>query len=277
MSISISATVKDKVGTSVTAVTTASISSSAFPDASNTGVPAGTTLTNSGGIVVSTAGAVIQNLKIVGGQIRVTAPNVTIKNCYVDVAGKFYHCVDASSTSGLLLEDCTLLNSVPGLNGQNLQCSGSKVLRCNMSGMTHCIASDGGNLYQDNYMHGLNGPTDGHYECIYIGGGGAGDTIKHNTMVSFDTAVVFMKTDYGAVNNCIVDSNQMLQQTPIPVSGLHSTSYTIYLLSANGSGNQITNNVMQKGFYGYTSITDPNVVWKNNTDFVTGAQIVLGS
>lgn len=251
-----------------------------FPDATTTGVPAGVVLTPQGDLVVNTAGAVISGLDI-KGTVYVNAPNVTIENCRIDANGGYF-CIDAGASNGatgLTVKNCTLLNSVPGkVDGQNILCTGATIENCDISGMTHCISSDGGNLIQNNYMHDLNGTTNGHYECIYVGGGAAGDTIQHNTMISFDTAVVFMKTDYGPVNNMVIDNNLMLQQNPLPVAGLHTTSYDIYLdnTGAGMSGNVVTNNIMQKGYYGFTSVTNPgSVTWQGNTDLGSGQTISM--
>jgi hypothetical protein len=60
----------------------ASPHSCGFPDSTNTGVPAGTTLTASGSINVTTAGTVISG-KNVTGTINVMANNVTIENTRV--------------------------------------------------------------------------------------------------------------------------------------------------------------------------------------------------
>jgi hypothetical protein len=58
-----------------------------FPDATNTGVPAGTALTVvTGNVVLSTLGMTYQG-KDVRGCITVTAPNVTIKNVKVTCGG----------------------------------------------------------------------------------------------------------------------------------------------------------------------------------------------
>ena len=51
----------------------------AYPDAGCTGVPAGTVLTPSGGLTITTAGTVIDGRDITG-QVVVNAPNVTIRN-----------------------------------------------------------------------------------------------------------------------------------------------------------------------------------------------------
>src|SRR5262245_41394421 len=74
----------------------------AFPDASNTGVPPGVTLTPSGSITINTAGAVVSGLDITGGVI-ITAPNVTLVNCTVRATGFAGIVVQAS---GAVIENC---------------------------------------------------------------------------------------------------------------------------------------------------------------------------
>jgi hypothetical protein len=49
------------------------IDTSGFPDFINTGVPAGVTLTPSGGMVINTSRAVIEGLDI-RGQVTINAP-----------------------------------------------------------------------------------------------------------------------------------------------------------------------------------------------------------
>ncbi len=90
-----------------------------MPGSTNTGPVAGTVLTPSNSIDVTTAGAVIQNLAV-SGTITVTAPNVTIKNCTItcDSAGAaggndaviYAH----AGTDGLIVENCTLTGGGPG-------------------------------------------------------------------------------------------------------------------------------------------------------------------
>ena len=57
-----------------------------FPTAASTGVPAGTTLTNSGAITVTVAGTVIDAKNITGG-VWVRANNVTIQRSKITVGG----------------------------------------------------------------------------------------------------------------------------------------------------------------------------------------------
>ena len=78
-------------------------SSGGFPNASNTGVPAGVSLKPSGSITVTQNGAVLDGLDV-SGSIRVQANNVTIKRTRIRNSGGQAITV-SPSTSGTLIED----------------------------------------------------------------------------------------------------------------------------------------------------------------------------
>src|SRR5271170_5115484 len=59
-----------------------------MPGPTNTGPTDPNILQPSGSLVVTTPGAVIQNLAV-SGTINVEAPNVTIENCTVDAGSEF--------------------------------------------------------------------------------------------------------------------------------------------------------------------------------------------
>ena len=89
------------------------------PGPTNTGPVAGTVLTLSNSLNVTTAGAIIQNLAI-SGTINVTAPNVTIRNCVITcnntgAAGGNDAVIYAhAGTDGLIVRNCTLTGGGPG-------------------------------------------------------------------------------------------------------------------------------------------------------------------
>jgi len=90
-----------------------------MPGPTNTGPVAGTVLTPSNSIDVTTAGAVIQNLAV-SGAISVTAPNVTIKNCTITCndtgasGGNDAVIYAHAGTDGLIVKNCTLTGGGPG-------------------------------------------------------------------------------------------------------------------------------------------------------------------
>ena len=75
-----------------------------FPDASNTGVPAGTTLVGySGPTTISTPGTVIDGRTL--GCVRVTAPGVVIRNSRLSCAGSYVVLSGDGDYSGTPLPD----------------------------------------------------------------------------------------------------------------------------------------------------------------------------
>jgi hypothetical protein len=247
-----------------------------YPNETNTGVPSGVALTNSGSVTLTTVGKKIDALRI-SGTVKVNANNCQITRCFIDGGNNAIAIETASGVTGTVISDCEIMSSNPpnyGIYGFLVQFT--QILRCNVHHVYHVLNTNGGNTVQDCYFHTLVGPSDGHYECIYNGGGTHGpDTYRHNTMYAMDTAVIFLKSDYGPINNNVIDNNQLLQMpaSEIP-SGLHTTSFTIYL-TGTGSGNTVTNNKMQRGYYGYTSVdSQSNLTWSGNVDWETGAEIL---
>src|SRR5262249_35467039 len=78
-----------------------------YPDATNTGVPAGTALTVvNGDLTVSTAGAVV-DAKDIRGCVLIKAPNVTIRRSKITCTGDYGigSFIEQYSGGGLVIED----------------------------------------------------------------------------------------------------------------------------------------------------------------------------
>jgi hypothetical protein len=80
---------------------------SEWPDATNTGVPPGTSLTPSGGFTITTNGQIVEELEV-SGTVVVQADNVTIRNSKFTVAGTESISIGGSpgTYTGLVVEDC---------------------------------------------------------------------------------------------------------------------------------------------------------------------------
>src|ERR1700737_1828722 len=77
-----------------------------WPDATNTGVPAGGTLPPSGDIVITKAGAVISGLDI-HGTVYINAANVTVENCMI-TSGNWAVVQIQSGVTGAVVQNCTI-------------------------------------------------------------------------------------------------------------------------------------------------------------------------
>ena len=120
------------------------MSSSGFPDATNTGVPASTTLTPAAGMTIRTAGAVVSGLNITG-MVTISASNVTLENCKIS-ADAYASIVVQAGATGVTIRNCEIYGG--GINGQNNEGSlgiaifggGVTVLNCNIYGSANGVS-----------------------------------------------------------------------------------------------------------------------------------------
>ncbi|MBL8121279.1 DUF4082 domain-containing protein [Candidatus Saccharibacteria bacterium] len=164
-----------------------------YPDETNTGVPVGTSLTNSGSVTISTDGAVLQNLDI-SGQVIVQADNVTIRNCRI-TSGDYYP-IDHSG-SNLLVEDC----EITGTNYNVTSClsfDSYTIRRCNISGGADGLKANSDVLIEDCFIHSLAIGPETHNDGTQTTGG-SNVTIRHNT---------YRLGDVAGVNACLQIGNE---------------------------------------------------------------------
>lgn len=245
-----------------------------LPNESNTGVPPGTTLTPSGSMTITTAGAVISGREITGS-VTVDAPNVTIRNSRI-VSNDFM--AIRSNSTGLVVEDSEILDGPD--SGQNnchngIGFGGFTVRRTEISGCENAADVGENNVvFADNYVHDLDteGPshvwgntphTDG------IQGNGSNVTISHNwldpTPGDDANAVIFAP---GGSNNYVIEDNY--------IDG-RGTNYAIYAPREAGRvGNKINRNRIFRARYGYTGCVRLGVTvteFNGNRDAGTDAPI----
>jgi hypothetical protein len=187
-------------------------SSCGFPDSTNTGVPAGVTLTASGPVTANQNGQVISGLRI-NGCVDVEASNVTIKDDDISDSAPASFCVNiASNVSNTLIEDTSIHGTNSGNGGVEYAIrdlgNGTRLLRVNMYWCTECLASSSASM-QDSYIHDLANISGSHYEDIYDGGG-SGLSVIHSTLFNQQeqTAAIYMAPDTGdALTNITINDN----------------------------------------------------------------------
>jgi hypothetical protein len=250
-----------------------------FPNASNTGVPAGTTLTASGALTINTAGAVVDAREITGAVV-VNAPNVTIRRSRI--RSNAFRAIENNST-GLVVEDSEILNRpVSGQpNCHNAIGWGAfTVRRSEIAGCENAADLGEGNAtLVDNYIHDLDttGPSavfgDGpHTDGIQIGQGASNLVIRHNwidpTAGSGATSGIIMYTGSGTPNSSVwIEDNY--------IDG-RGASYAIYAPRSQTHDVYINRNQMLRGVYGYTACVRPGVTvsaFDANKDNATAAPI----
>jgi hypothetical protein len=153
-----------------------------FPDAASTGVPAGTTLTKSGGLTITTAGAVIDGLDI-NGPVYINAPNVTIKNCRI-TSDDWTAVWIKPGLTGTVVQDCDITNVGPGTSGANGIVGSGTFLRNDISHVDNGFNVNGSSVIKDNYIHDMQASGTPHYDGIEINGGVSHIDIQHNTIIN---------------------------------------------------------------------------------------------
>lgn len=238
-----------------------------WPNETNTGVPAGTNLTNyTGPDVISKDGTVIED-KIINKMLTITGKNVIIRRNKFTANEQW--AINGDTARDMVIEDNEFTKGVKGILAQGL------IQRNNFHGMIIAITlKDGKSSVLRNYIHDLSAasqPNDPHFDGIFIAGGQVDCLIQDNLInIPGDggTASIFIATRWQGSNitNTTVNHNRMLG-TP---------SYAMYSEQTNLAkitGTKWTNNEIQRGAYGYWSITDNNVVRSGNVDAFTKANI----
>ena len=249
----------------------------AFPDASCTGVPAGTSLTPSGGLTISTAGAVIDGREITG-QVVVNAPNVTIRRSRIRANSMWV--IDNRST-GLVVEDSEIFNRP--VSGQN-NCHNAigdanfTVRRSEISGCENAANIGGDNVtFVDNFVHDLDttGPSyvwgmDPHTDGLQMSPGADNIVVRHNTIDPSPgggvTSPIIMGVN-GSQNNVWIEDNFL--------DGA-GASYAVYLPRQLSQNINVNRNRMTRGAGGYTAcakLGQTVVSFSENRDANTGALI----
>ncbi|MDI7860730.1 right-handed parallel beta-helix repeat-containing protein [Rhizobiaceae bacterium n13] len=235
-----------------------------YPNASNTGVPAGTALTEyTGPMTITKAGTVIEG-KIINGSLRVTAPDVVIKNCVVKYDG--WWGIDADGAKNVTIQNCDIIG--PGKSGDSnagILASGNIIGNDISNSENGIVLLGGSSTVKGNYIHDLlDSAEDPHYDGISVQGGQNGVLIENNTVVGRDTSDIFIKNDFGPISNVIVNNNLLIGEP----------GYALYVdARASGgpiTGVSITNNHVEKGFYGYYSIDKSSPVLSGNVEYANG-------
>lgn len=266
-----------------TTVSTTPISSGGFPDATNTGVPAGIALTPyTGPMTIKTAGTVIDS-KLITGTLLTQAANVTIKN------SKIVGTVDNEAPNTLSIID----SEVDGGQSDVAAVTQDDVtlLRANIHGARQSITCGDNCSITDSWLHGqYNKPGGAWHVNGYISNGGNNVVIRHNTLAcdaKYDapsdggcTGPAAIFADFDPVYNVTFDRNLFVAGPGAYCLYAGDDPGKSYAGNAkNATGIVITNNVFQRGSnkkcatYGavtsYKSSGAGNVftgnVWDDNT------------
>ncbi len=244
-------------GSSAVMFTTASPSSdfcssfpalpSAKPDATNTGVPAGTTLTNyTGPTTITTNGTVIDG-KIITSQLTINANNVTIRNSKVSPGGGYWAVLVNDGKTGT-----TILNSeIYSTNGAytGISMGDGTVCGNDIHGFENAMTIGGNMTVQANYIHSLKGDGSDtpHYDGIEVYSGSNTNIWGNNIMMTNssggwlgDTGAINITTEWSNISNVELRGNW-----------IGGGSYTLYIRKSSGKAYIYSNiSVLSNRWYG---------------------------
>lgn len=263
-------------------------SSAAWPGITNTGVPAGTSLTPfSGNFNTSSNGQIVEDLDITGA-IVVQHNDVIIRRCRASNSDQICGLFVASSAHGTLLVEDTELDCQNGAGRDGIHYDTNatppaitmrrlRVRRCENG-----FNVDGSNFdLQDSLVHELNpAGADPHTDGLQCSAGISNVTIKHNT---FD----FVGPESGPNNSCIQFNIQTLDNVDWLIENnllllnatIGGSCVRIPTGDATGNNIRIRNNRLKQGLYGYYLsqgggvATDHVTEWSGNVDYATGAAV----
>jgi len=203
-------------------------SSCGYPDASNTGVPAGTVLKTvpgqvssgtgwhfdtRGWVQVDGAGAVLSGLSI-PYNINVTAPHVTIRGVQVITSGQ--PGISIRHTAGVTVEDSTITGvnattgrMLAGVKDMYGDSTGLTIQRNNISWAETGAQLESG-LVQDNYIHNTGFIPGDHVNGVTSNGGVTTPlAITHNTILidRSQTDAIGLFDDFGVQANRTITNN----------------------------------------------------------------------
>ncbi|MGC1465856.1 MAG: Ig-like domain-containing protein [Pseudolabrys sp.] len=224
-------------------------STNGFPDATNTGVPAGVVLKASGSLVINTPGTVIEGLDITGS-VTINAANVTLLNCKI-TSGDYDVVLVKPGITGAVVQNCEINNL--GSGGQGIAGQGTFVSN-NIHDCADGIDVRGDNtMIRDNFIHNMRGTSGSHYDGIQADGGFSNLSVIHNTVINEQnqTSALMLDNYWGPINNVKVDDNLLV--------GGGYTAYINEVAQGQAGGGPVTNVSFTNNHLGSGSWGEMNV------------------
>jgi hypothetical protein len=208
-----------------------------FPDASNTGVPSGVTLTNYTGPMTIPANTVIDG-KNITGCLSIAGAGVVIKNSKIH--GDCGYVIDSvAAGTPLTIQDSEIYctgDGGTGIGEENLT-----VVRANIHSCENGFDINTKFTLQDSYIHDLYQSDVAHSDGAQFWAGATSLLINHNTIyaggnyngtiVNGTSAMIFPSGD-GAVTNATISNNL-----------LAGGAYSLYCVqNGHGTNFAVTNN-----------------------------------
>jgi hypothetical protein len=249
----------------------AAVTVSVKPSATNTGVPAGTTLTKSGAITVTQNGKVIDGLDITGS-VTVAATGVVIKNSRITGTGGGGVTVKSGST--VSITDTEISGFVNGITG-----SYWTAVRINVHGSSQDgVKLGSGSSLTDSWIHGLKPAAGAHADAGQAEGSAKNVVVRNNVIDASNP-------DNGTLgNSALIFKNDLGSSSgtgPVTIEGnwLNGGNYTLFAVPGS-TGYKIANITIKNNRfgsthrYGFFSIKMP-VTASGNVQDASGAAIKM--
>ena len=272
-------------------------SSCGYPDESNSGVPAGTTLQRvpedvksgkgwhydaRGWIEVDGVGATLSGITTTHN-VNVTGANATVENSRIIVSGESFG-ISVRRAANVTLrnnevsgpKDSGPTRLMVGIKDVYSDSAGLKIIGNDIWNTATGVQTDQG-LIEDNYIHDLAFTGDDHVNGTTSNGGKTLLTIRHNTVFNpqTQTDAISLFQDFGAQGNRVIYDNL-----------LAGGGYTIYAgantgKAATATNIAVTNNRISRiyfpngGYFGYATAyaNSGGNSWTGNIWDDTGATI----
>lgn len=238
-----------------------------YPDATNTGVPAGTHLTASGPLTLSRPG-VYSGLNV-NGRLTVTSTGVTIKDSVITGPCDNSNFAIFNEADGTVIKDTTLKgsNSTDCALAAGVQNAAGPITLKRVQAYNLDSAQHGVGTIEDSYFLDNAEIPGEHYEPIFYGGGEGALVVDHNTLLNphEQTACVFAWNNYGDENGLAITNNLMAGGGYILYGG-GDPSIGPTTNHATITGNRFSKTYFPKGgFYGVDANVNESVTtWSGN-------------
>ncbi|MBE1484717.1 glycoside hydrolase family protein [Plantactinospora soyae] len=243
-----------------------------WPGATNTGVPVGTVLRNSGSLSLRTAGQIVTGLNIVGC-ITVAAANVQILRSKITCNSPTYAIRTLAGTTNLLIQDVEI-NSM-ATNSASICCNDYTLRRGNVYNMIDGPRLSSNTRIFDSYLHSLARVPGSHNDVLQSTGGN-NIIVRHNTLLSYNPVTK------DPFNSCVTigsETSPTLTNMTVEDNYCNGGNYSIGISPRLiGSNIIFRRNKYGRDFrYGVVSgFNRPGVLWDKPTNvwFDTGLPVI---
>ncbi len=222
-----------------------------FPNASNTGVPAGTTLTDYTGPLTITAAGTTIDRKRINGTLVIRASGVKVTNSIIN--GRLSS--DGSGSSVTVAD-----SEIRGGNQEtfpSVSYNDITLQRVEVTGGQHSVQCSARCVVEDSWLHDQFIPagSSGHVNA-FISNGGSGFTLRHNTLycsvqpTSADggcTADMSLFGDFAPISDVTIVGNLFRANTTGASYCLHAGYNPSKPYGSNPTGVVVKNNVFERG------------------------------